>query len=123
MSTSAYLDLFGAPSTAAVAAELGRALDLTPILAGTLPKGEEWSLRGDGYTVDVHGMIGIPLLTGEGDIWVSIWSGRGDREQQTKLQHQIADRLFDHLVKHAQWGVIVDSEDEGFTSRSFMPAP
>jgi len=118
MSVSAYLDVFGAPSAAAVAAEFSLALHVPAVRVMTGKRGETWQLTGAGHTVSVHDQIGIPLLPGEGSVFADIFCWTADPIRE---QHRLLDLLFEHLTKFGQWGVTADSEVDGHPQKAFWP--
>lgn len=114
MSTAAYLDVFGAPSSRAVAAELSAAVGVPPALEGTTPNGEAWALGAPDWRIDVYEQYETNLLPGEGFVWVSVQHTGGDVEPL----HRLLDSLYRRIVSATPWGVTAESEADGFPARS-----
>lgn len=113
MSTAAYLDVFGAPSARAVAAELAAAVSVAPALEGTTPNGEAWAIGAPDWRVDVYEQYETDLRPGEGFVWVSVQHLGGVDEL-----HRLLDRLYRRIVSSTPWGVTAESEADGFPARS-----
>ena len=114
MSTAAYLDVFGAPSAAAVADQLSAELDAPAVREGVTAAGEAWSIAAADWRVDIYEQIDVRLQPGEGAIFATVHTASADPAPM----HRIADRLYRRLVAHTAWGVTAESEADGFPARS-----